>query len=157
MKRFALFLSLALVALAACNDDPTAPAKPKPWTCADLKPSAAFSWSVDPVLDTLVTITVQARYPVSSCPKESVFLRWSKLDGTTFRADTGQWHQLASGRLETSSTVTKDDWNVASTLVVTWGLRIDEDADSLCVIHINALDQCLGTQSDTLRVRALLP
>lgn len=157
MKRIAFLLAFALV--VACND-PTAPKKPPvaAWTCADLKPSAAFSWSVDPVLDTLVTLTIQARYPESSCPNESVWMRWSSPGGFSFRNDTGQWHMLANGRLETSSTVTKDDWGThGDKIVVTWGMRIDEGADSLCVAHIDSLFDCVGVQADTLRVRELLP
>jgi hypothetical protein len=144
MKRFALALLLSV--FAACEDDPNQPPTELD-ACEALDPSAAFSWSVDPVLDTLITYTVHVDAP----PCSTAYAWFKYRTNVTIRNDEGQWFDAGGGRIKASSTLTRDDWGVADTLYVTWGLHPEEDAEIPCFGDVECVHY------DTLTVRAVLP
>lgn len=148
------FASL-LLALAACND-PTTPKPPKAWTCADLKAASTFSWSVDPVQDTLVTLTVSVKYPADACPTESAWFRWTNDHDLFPVKDAVAWERLSNGRLQASSSITHGEWAASRSLktYIVWGLTPDYDADSTCAASAPAFD-C--GEYDTLTVSDVLP
>lgn len=157
MKRFALVI-LALLAFAACEDDNPAEPPVDEWACEDLDPSAVFSWSVDPILDTLVTITVEITYPDIPCTTEMAVINWKTKSGVTFRNDGDEWAVLANGRLRNTSTLTSDDWAAhGDTLYVLWGYRTDNNSNGECEGYDELLSVACAIHYDTLSVSELLP
>lgn len=159
MKRAAFLVLLGLLAFAACDDDD--PVKPPvdTWTCEDLDPSAVFTWSVDPVLDTLVTLTIETNYPETPCSTEVASIRWSENpgNGVAFRIDGSTWTRLPNGRLQDKSVLTSDDWAMhGDTLYVRWGIHADFGPDDGCGEAYNTFLSC-PINYDTLVVSDLLP
>ena len=153
MKRFAPFLFF--LALAACDDDTTKPPVDE-WSCADLAPTSVFSWSVDPVLDTLVTLTVEITYPDVPCTTEMAVIKWRTKSGISFRNDGDEWATRPNGRLLNTSILTRDDWGAhGDTLYVLWGFRTDNNASGVCDDYDELLS--CSNQYDTLVVSDLLP